>query len=882
MRKGLLVLAAVLVVAGTTRADILEVGSGKTYSSIQTAVDAAAGGTMVYSNHDLDVPGDEIVVYAGTYAGFTVTGNSKDLLTIKAYKNPADCNSVAERVIITSPIHITKWAEGQFIQGFYLANVGSGACQSTSCGRMNTWKNLVIYGGGSAAIYGNAIWGNELYDHCTIYDNASVINVSSYSTVNAMNSVVGYNAAAGSANGPASYCDFFNNPNPNAGYTEAGWTIGAGSISIDPMFVSLDPDNPHFLWLHEVSPAVGIGALPSIGNINYLLSSTPANQGTLPRLANNQIKFVTSGTIDPCDLPAVPLRIVEFDSTTDLAGSFSYSLSTTNEPNDTLVATETGTVLADKTWYHIESVEGWVVPFTIDLAVLRGDIDNDGQVLETDYSLLVHKWSHSGPDLGRIDLDADNDIDMVDLSVLLGNWAEYLEALMGFNEFADQAASLGLGINGNNFYAAAWMDNNDGWPDLCVDGRIYRNQSGGDFLMGVGIGRGVWADLDHDGFDDVFTFLYDDLKVYRKVPGTGYFDELPFPALPATISEGACWADFDGDAYLDIYASGYETQSGDATYPDRIFMNNNGLSFDLTWSETVYRGRGVTACDFDEDGDIDIYVSNYRLQPNRLWGNNGSGFFTDIAGIYGVAGDPGGSYPYGHTIGSAWGDLDNDGHFDLFVGNFRHNWGDGSQDYPKFYRNRGPGNDYKFEDMTAGAGLAWQESFASPALGDYDNDGDLDLYYTTVYAGDNPVLYRNEGNWTFVNVTNQAGLSGLRQTYQAAWADFDHDGDLDLLTDGKLFVNSGNFNRWLEVRLIGDGTTVNRSAIGTQVRIDLGDKIIARQVEAGTSNGNQNDMTLHFGLGAHSDPVTLEITWPDGTVQIVSNVAVNQLLTIEK
>jgi hypothetical protein len=105
-------------------------------------------------------------------------------------------------------------------------------------------------------------------------------------------------------------------------------------------------------------------------------------------------------------------------------------------------------------------------------------------------------------------------------------------------------------------------------------------------------------------------------------------------------------------------------------------------------------------------------------------------------------------------------------------------------------------------------------------------------------------------------------------TYQAAWADFDGDGYLDLATGGRLFCNPGGKNHWLKVRLAGGGD-VNSAAIGTQVRIQLDDKILARQVEGATGQGNQNDLTLHFGLGSHTEAVSLGIRWPNGAEQQV-------------
>jgi hypothetical protein len=185
--------------------------------------------------------------------------------------------------------------------------------------------------------------------------------------------------------------------------------------------------------------------------------------------------------------------------------------------------------------------------------------------------------------------------------------------------------------------------------------------------------------------------------------------------------------------------------------------------------------------------------------------------------------------------------------------------------------------------MTDGSGLAYQESYHSPTLADYDNDGDLDLYFTTIYYTneDHSVLYRNDGNWQFTDVTAEVGLLHLRETTQAAWADFDNDGDLDLLSKGMIFVNGENSNHWLKVRMVG-GSPVNRAAIGTQVRISLpGGAILSRQVEGGTNEYyQQNELTLHFGLGSHSGSVTLDVTWPDGTTCQKTSATVDRMFSI--
>jgi len=413
----LVVTGVLLWVSSGASAAVLEVGGGKPYATIQAAVNAAGND-------------DEIIVYAGTYGGFTING--KDQLTVRAYKDPALCATVNERVTVDMAIYCRSGADNNLIRGFYVANYTTNAtCGSYDSTSGNTWRNLVIYGGISCGMYGSNMTGADLFDHCTIYDKGYVV---SYSTgpiyINATNTIAAFNSHRGYPNGTVTYSDFFDNPNPASGYT--GWTVGAGCISADPQFVSTVPSHQYFLHLLAGSACIGtagdggnMGALPTYDpDAVMLVSSEPGYRGVLPRAANNTFKLVFSTGINPGELPSVPLTIIESGTPTDLGNSFSYLLATTNETNDTLIATESGSVLADKTWYDIEPAGSWCTSFTVDMVVLHGDIDGDGDVFAPDYCLLADAWGNSGPDLGRVDLNKDNNIDIDDLSVLLGNWSE--------------------------------------------------------------------------------------------------------------------------------------------------------------------------------------------------------------------------------------------------------------------------------------------------------------------------------------------------------------------------------------------------------------------------------------------------------------------------
>ncbi|MFP6763226.1 MAG: CRTAC1 family protein, partial [Planctomycetaceae bacterium] len=445
-----------------------------------------------------------------------------------------------------------------------------------------------------------------------------------------------------------------------------------------------------------------------------------------------------------------------------------------------------------------------------------------------------------------------------------------------FRDVTEQAA-LKAGTD-----AACWADfDNDGWTDLCVSGGVWKNNAGKTFVRVADIPTAVAADFDNDGFTDLFSWTA--RRLFRNNRNMS-FTPVVLPELPPSVSRGACWADFNSDGFVDLFVGGYEDWGKGITWPYQILINEQGKSFRLLKSESRLRTRGVTACDFDQDGDVDVYVSNYRLQPNLLWINTGMAEFTESAAKYGVVGTTAG-FGGGHSIGACWGDFNNDGLIDLFAGNFAHVDGRGDQPKSRFLKNRGPDHGFQFEDLGP-RGVHYQESYATPSAGDYDNDGNLDLFFTTVYGTasfgrkNQPVLFHNDGQFQVTDVSAAAGVSGLPPTHQSAWSDYDNDGDLDLISGGRLFQNQGSSGNWVSVRLEGDGQDINRSAVGAQIRIAVGDARYTRQVEAGTGEGNQNDLKLHFGLGPHSGTVKLQITWLNCGQQTLT-VPTGQLTTVK-
>ena len=439
-----------------------------------------------------------------------------------------------------------------------------------------------------------------------------------------------------------------------------------------------------------------------------------------------------------------------------------------------------------------------------------------------------------------------------------------------------------VGVHGFCCTQVAWGDyNNDGWVDIFSD-NLWRNNEGTfTKIDGPFEGPGIWGDYDNDG--DLDLYMYAEGVLLRN-DGDDVFTDVRgiLDSRPMQICRGAAWGDLDGDGFLDLYITGYENWDTGHEWHDVIFRNNGGKSFTNVWhTPGILRGRGVTMADYDEDGDLDVYVSNYRLQANWLFRNDGDFQFTDVSREVGNVCGIGEGNEYGHSVGSCWVDFDNDGHFDLVVSNFSHP--PASQDRCKFYRNNLTAAGCTFV-AHPGEVVRWQESYAHPTFGDYDNNGFPDLYLTTKYPGDRSSLFRNTSarlnvhageevvgltadTWTMSDETDETG-TGHSGSYQGSWADFDNDGDLDLATGGLLLRNPGNkAHHWLKVRLQGEG--VNAFAIGAEVRIRAGRWILTRQVEGATGEGNQNDLTLHFGFGDYPGPVELQIKWPDGTRQTV-------------
>ncbi len=406
----------------------------------------------------------------------------------------------------------------------------------------------------------------------------------------------------------------------------------------------------------------------------------------------------------------------------------------------------------------------------------------------------------------------------------------------------------------------------------------------------------VGADYDSDGDVDALVlrgaWMQDDGQIRNSLlrnEGGGRFVDVTHAAGLADAArptQAACFADFDDDGDLDVYVGNEYRPDATGRYPSELFVQVDPGRFEERAAAAGVTNdryaKGVCVGDYDNDGDVDLYVSN--VGRNRLYKNDGrkdgpGGLsFTDVAEELGVA------EPAGRSFACWFFDMDNDGWLDLFVTGFRATLADVAADHlgrphgaepPRLYRNR----EGRFEDVARDVGLdhAWLPMGAN--FGDLDNDGWLDVFlgtgdpeYETLVPN---VMLRNVGGERFVDVTTAGGFGHLQKGHGIAFADFDEDGDQDLYLQlggfypgdrfaNALLQNPGHGNHWLKVRLVG--ATSNRSAIGARMVVEIegedGEvRRVHRAVGAVSSFGG-SPLRQEIGLGAARAVRSLEVTWP--------------------
>ena len=462
--------------------------------------------------------------------------------------------------------------------------------------------------------------------------------------------------------------------------------------------------------------------------------------------------------------------------------------------------------------------------------------------------------------------------------------------------------------------------------------RLYRNRRNGTFqdvTDAAGLRRTGWAssvcagDYDNDGWTDLFLTYYGHNVLYRN-GGGGRFEEVTsragLSAPGVRWGSGCTFVDYDRDGRLDLFVANYlRLDLATATEPGTgvnclwkgipVNCGPKGLPTDTS---LLYRNRGdgtfadvsevsgiakvtgrypMTALtvDLDADGWSDIYVASDSTAA-ILYRNNRDGTFTDVAVESGAAYSENGSPQAG--MGLAVGDYNRDGLLDLFKTHF-------ADDIPALYRNLGKG---LFEDVAGAAGLAVENRYVEWGAGmpDLDNDGLQDLFYVTgnVYPEIERILaqyphrgprlvFRNTGQVAFENVTNKSGhASVVHSSRGAAFGDVDNDGDIDVLVMNmneppSLLRNeySGGHG-WIVIKL--EGTASNKSAIGATVVVTAGGHRQARAVLSQSSYYSHDDLRLHFGLGAQHRADQIEIKWPAGKTEILTNVEGRRVVTIKE
>jgi hypothetical protein len=468
--------------------------------------------------------------------------------------------------------------------------------------------------------------------------------------------------------------------------------------------------------------------------------------------------------------------------------------------------------------------------------------------------------------------------------------------------FIDETDSAGL--DGVTARYIAWGDyDGDGLEDLVLDGqRLFLNVGGLSFTettLAAGIdpdggGAGAaWADIDNDGYLDLFCSGYEDTtgdsldRLYLN-NGDGTFADITVSAgVDDLFDSRACaWGDFDGDGDIDLYVVNYEDPPGSGTgAPDRLYINNGNNTFTDTSvssgiaATTPCIGCAVACCDYDGDGDLDIYVANDKLDRNFLWQNNGSGVFTNEAAAAFVEGKNEGAGFFGSSTGASWGDYDNDQDFDLLVTNQKTTLPQPYEDDTNIYMKIGGVN--TFADVYPDSWVAADPKALCPAWFDYNNDTQLDFYLCSENAYG--ALFNGHTTGAFINIAPYANL-WVSKPLGCAIADYNSDGmpDIFICAADRVYLFKNNHTRYNYLKVKLSGTACNHAGIGSIVSVTCPcttPDTITRQVGGANGTGCQDSLIALFGMGNHDGPYTVDIIWSQsgGATSQNTGMAINQL-----
>jgi hypothetical protein len=466
-------------------------------------------------------------------------------------------------------------------------------------------------------------------------------------------------------------------------------------------------------------------------------------------------------------------------------------------------------------------------------------------------------------------------------------------------------------------------------PKRPLSSALYRNNGDGTFTdvtgkAGVGaeglFGMGMTVgDYDNDGFPDLFVLGYGRCILYHN-NGDGTFTDVTTRAgveNSGRWASSAAWFDYDNDGRLDLVIANYVDWSPERNFycgdqgpgmrsychPDdfrgqspTLYRNNGDGTFtDVSKHSGLGlkggNGLGVVTFDYDDDGWQDIFIANDHM-PNFLFHNNRDGTFREVGYAAGVAVSADGLFEAG--MGTDAADATGSGRMDLTVTHL-------DMQLARFYQNLG---DQTFDDATLRSKIGYatyhMSGFGTRFM-DYDNDGARDLFMANGHVLDNiqryhadtryaepKLMFRNNGHGVFENISDLLGpdFQLPRVSRGAAIADFDNDGDLDILVNNNgqapqlLRNDGGNSNHWLQILLIG--TKSNRDGVGARVKLSAGNLILHDQRKGGMSYQSAQDPRLHFGLGPHSNVDAIEIFWPSGSVTRLASIKSDQIIAVKE
>jgi len=459
--------------------------------------------------------------------------------------------------------------------------------------------------------------------------------------------------------------------------------------------------------------------------------------------------------------------------------------------------------------------------------------------------------------------------------------------------FEEKAVELGINITGNfsaQLGGVSFYDyDNDGWDDITFASkgdfpvRFFKNNAGTfveeTFNMTVtGHSKQVlWVDYDNDGDNDLFVAREDAAnKLYNNDGNFNFTDVSTIAGIPDTvlITFGASFGDYDNDGDLDLFLSNKDDAK---IIPNKLYRNNGDGTFtDVSLTAGISNVGHLSFCssffDYNNDGHLDIYISNDRfLNTNILYKNNGDGTFTDVSLSSGAG-------VAANAMSTTIDDYNYDGYLDIYVTN--------TVEGNHLLKNNGDGT---FTDIATSSGTIFNSIGWGANFFDADNDTDMDLYVCSMVNNTASGLltsgfYECDTGFNYTVPTTAGFTNDTYTSFSNAIGDINNDGYQDFVVVNQapenhtLWRNTGGSNNWLKVKL--EGTVSNRNGIGSWIAVTINGQTMYRYTLCGEAFLGQNSATEIFGVGTETTIDDLTIFWPSGLVDNISNVTANQVMNV--